>query len=90
MVAEEADLARERLEQLTIESEETQVATGQTAEVILEAARTWKADLIVMGTQGRQGLTRLVLGSVADPVVRGADIPVMTVRERREASEQSP
>ena len=84
MVAEEADLARERLEQLTIESEETQVATGQTAEVILEAARTWKADLIVMGTQGRQGLTRLVLGSVADAVVRGAEIPVMTVRERHQ------
>ncbi len=90
LVADEADQARLRLKQLAIEGEETQVATGLTAETILDAAQTWGADLIVMGTQGRQGLTRLVLGSVADAVVRGADIPVMTVRERREAPEQTP
>jgi nucleotide-binding universal stress UspA family protein len=89
LLSEESDLARERLEQLAIEGEETQVATGLTAETILDAAQTWGADLIVMGTQGRQGLTRLVLGSVADAVVRGADIPVMTVRERRETPEQT-
>lgn len=89
LLTEESDLARERLEQLAIEGEETQVATGLTAETILDAAQTWGADLIVMGTQGRQGLTRLVLGSVADAVVRGADIPVMTVRERRETPEQT-
>jgi len=89
LLTEESDLARERLGQLAIEGEETQVATGLTADTILDAAQTWGADLIVMGTQGRQGLTRLVLGSVADAVVRGADIPVMTVRERRETPEQA-
>ena len=85
---DEVDQARNRLGQLAIEGEETQVATGLTADTILDAAQTWGADLIVMGTQGRQGFPRLVLGSVADAVVRGADIPVMTVRERREAREQ--
>lgn len=84
LVADEANQARDRLDQLAIEGEETQVATGLTAETILATAEAWEADLIVMGTQGRQGLTRLVLGSVADAVVRGADIPVMTVRERHQ------
>lgn len=90
LLTEESDQARERLEQLAIEGEETQVATGLTAKTILDAAQAWGADLIVMGTQGRQGFTRLVLGSVADAVVRGAEIPVMTVRERRETPEQTP
>lgn len=39
-------------------------------------------DMIVMGTQGRTGLDRMLLGSVAEKVVRSADLPVMTVRER--------
>jgi nucleotide-binding universal stress UspA family protein len=43
-----------------------------------------EADLVVIGTQGRPGLTRLVLGSVADAVVRGADIPGMTGHERQQ------
>jgi len=50
--------------------------------VILEVAREKKADLIAMGTHGRRGLKHLLLGSVAEHVVRGAEIPVLTVRER--------
>lgn len=84
VVTEEADQARDRLNRLVGEGEDVQVTSGLPAETILAAARTWGADLIVMGTQGKEGLTRLVLGSVADAVVRGADVPVMTVRERRE------
>jgi nucleotide-binding universal stress UspA family protein len=38
-------------------------------------------DMIVMGTQGRTGLDRMLLGSVAEKVVRSADVPVMTVRK---------
>ena len=47
---------------------------------ILTYARAWRADLLVMGTHGRQGLDRLLLGSVAEEVVRRADCPVLTVR----------
>ncbi|MFN3597653.1 MAG: universal stress protein [Rubricoccaceae bacterium] len=54
---------------------------GATGDAILEAARRIGADLIVMGTHGRRGLRRLVLGSVAEDVVRHAEVPVLTVRQ---------
>lgn len=47
---------------------------------ILRVARESHYDLIVMGTQGRSGLGRLLMGSVAEEVVRKASGPVMTVR----------
>jgi nucleotide-binding universal stress UspA family protein len=46
---------------------------------ILDVAKERKADLIVMGTHGRRGLPRLVLGSVAEKVVRLSPVPVLTV-----------
>jgi universal stress protein A len=48
---------------------------------ILRAAKSGTYDLVVMGTLGRTGLTRLVLGSVAERVVRESPCPVLTVRE---------
>ena len=53
---------------------------GHPAEEILQYAREHGIDLIVMGTHGRRGLNRVLLGSVAEEVVRSADVPVMTVR----------
>jgi len=50
------------------------------ATVIKDDARQWQADLIVIGTHGRSGLSRLLLGSVAEGVVRGASVPVLLVR----------
>jgi nucleotide-binding universal stress UspA family protein len=50
------------------------------ANVIDDEAVSWKADLIVIGTHGRSGLGRLLLGSVAEGVVRGASVPVLLVR----------
>lgn len=47
---------------------------------IVEAARAWGADLIVVGTNGRRGLSRLLLGSVAEGVARTATVPVLLVR----------
>lgn len=49
-------------------------------EAIAEDAETWPADLIVIGTQGRSGLARLFLGSVAEGVARVASKPVLLVR----------
>ncbi|MEJ2312470.1 MAG: universal stress protein [Gemmatimonadales bacterium] len=51
------------------------------APVILEYAEEQGVDMIVMGTHGRRGLRHLLLGSVAEEVVRMADCPVLTVRE---------
>ena len=56
------------------------VAPGDAVEVILDRATREMADLIVMGTQGRRGLQRLVLGSVAESVVRRAGCPVLVVK----------
>ncbi|HVZ56529.1 MAG TPA: universal stress protein [Chitinophagaceae bacterium] len=53
--------------------------TGPVAKTILHAARQWEADVIVLGTHGRTGLSHLVLGSVAEHVVRHATIPVLII-----------
>jgi nucleotide-binding universal stress UspA family protein len=50
------------------------------AEAIIEDAEAWPADLIVIGTHGRRGLSRLVVGSVAEGIVRGATQPVLLTR----------
>lgn len=46
---------------------------------IIDSAREWHADVIVVGTHGRTGLTRLVFGSTADGVLRHASCPVVVV-----------
>jgi nucleotide-binding universal stress UspA family protein len=57
----------------------TAVATGDPAEEIVKYARTNGIDLIVLGTHGRTGWSRALLGSVAERVVRTAGRPVLTV-----------
>ena len=52
---------------------------GTAAVEIVSAANQTKADLIVMGTHGRRGVSRLVLGSVAERVLRTSPVPVLTV-----------
>jgi nucleotide-binding universal stress UspA family protein len=59
---------------------EEAIEEGHPAEEILQYTREHGIDLIVMGTHGRRGLNRVLLGSVAEEVVRSADVPVMTVR----------
>jgi nucleotide-binding universal stress UspA family protein len=53
---------------------------GAPAATILEVAREKACDVIVMGTHGRTGLGRLLMGSVAEKVVRNAPCPVLTVK----------
>ena len=57
------------------------VRTGLPYEEIVGAAAQERADLIVMGTHGRGGIDRALLGSVADRVIRLAPCPVVTVRD---------
>ena len=53
---------------------------GSPAQVIVDTAKRGGADLIVMGTHGRTGLAHMLIGSVAERVVRTARCPVLTVR----------
>lgn len=55
---------------------------GSVESGVISAAEEWRADLIVMGTHGRGGVKRMVLGSVADFVLRHTSVPVVTMRAR--------
>lgn len=58
------------------------------ADAIVRYARTEQIDLIVMGTRGRGGVPRLLLGSVAERVVRTAPCPVLTIRAVEQAEQE--
>lgn len=47
---------------------------------VCKEAEQWRADSIVVGTHGRRGLSRLVLGSGADQIIRASTLPVLTIR----------
>jgi nucleotide-binding universal stress UspA family protein len=57
----------------------TQIVEALPVDGILQAARNISADLIVLGTHGRSGFNRLMLGSVAERILRASEIPVLTV-----------
>jgi len=61
---------------------------GPVGAVIAEHATEWSADLIVIGTHGRRGSRRLVMGSDAEYVVRTATVPVLLVREIKASSKE--
>lgn len=59
---------------------ETKVLSGSPGACIVAAAQDGNADLIVMGTHGRTGVSRLLMGSVAEYVLRHAQCPVLTIK----------
>lgn len=59
---------------------EYRVAQGSPSEEIISVAKDIGADVIVLGTHGRRGLSRLLMGSVAELVLRGAPCPVIAVK----------
>ena len=65
----------------------TAVREGRPASEICEYARECDADLIATGTRGRHGENRLLLGSVAERVVRTSPVPVLTVRQLEPAED---
>lgn len=54
------------------------------ANILVEEAKRWQAELIVIGTHGHSGFSRLLLGSVAEGVVRIAPIPVLLIRSNKD------
>ena len=59
------------------------ISVGDPATEIVKAARDWPADVIVIGSHGRGGVQRILLGSVAEGVTRHAPCPVLVVRAGR-------
>lgn len=83
------ELAAERAEELLAEASaavaddvpvETTYSIGQPAREIVATAEEVDADHVVVGSHGREGVSRLLVGSVAETVVRRAPMPVTTVR----------
>ncbi|WP_416839386.1 universal stress protein [Haloferax sp. DFSO52] len=83
------DSGQEALDRVATEAEdagvavETTVTEGTPESEILEFAHRDEIDLVVMGTHGRSGLGRYIIGSVAERVVRGSPVPVLTVRHEQ-------
>lgn len=78
-----ATVHQQRLESQT---ELLETVGGRVADLIVEQAKQWPADLIVMGTHGRRGLSRLALGSDAEMVLRTSPVPVLLVRGTLDAA----
>jgi nucleotide-binding universal stress UspA family protein len=82
--------AQEYLDQLVANAQERGISAqaaiveGQPNVTILQFAEKNQVDLIVISSRGRSGLSRWLMGSVADRVVRGATVPVLLVRTRKE------
>jgi nucleotide-binding universal stress UspA family protein len=76
------EVAKEKLRQLESQADrvrvESQVMEGDPVDLILRAAKETNCDIIVMGTHGRTALARLLVGSVAESVLRKAPCPVLT------------
>jgi nucleotide-binding universal stress UspA family protein len=68
------------------ESELVETVGVRAADVIVDQAKHWPADLIVMGTHGRRGLLRLAMGSDAEMVLRRSPVPVLMVRQEPESA----
>ncbi|WP_276253721.1 universal stress protein [Halomontanus rarus] len=89
---DEGQAAVDRVEELADErgvSVDTAVLEGSPSRVIVDEAQPEKCDLVVMGTHGRGGIDRLLLGSVAERVVRSSPVPVLTVRVGEDEFEEA-
>ena len=85
----EAATTRVRTAGLHVEAVLYDSFAGTVDQKVVEEAVAWKADVIVLGTHGRRGLGRLVLGSSAERILRMAPVPVLLVRAPAEP-EQAP
>jgi nucleotide-binding universal stress UspA family protein len=85
-IAEALQSQVERLVPQVGTTAEVFIEQGSAYDQILARAEQWQAQLIAVGTHGRTGLRRLLLGSVADQLVRAAHCPVLVARPEREGA----
>ena len=80
---------RVRRAKIQVETDLVENVTGRVADAIVERAKRWRADLIVMGTHGRRGFDRLLIGSNAELVVRSSTVPVLLVPASKAAARRT-
>ena len=54
--------------------------SGNPADIVIQTTSRWQADVLVVGTHGRSGLDRLLIGSVAEDIIRQSSVPVFVVK----------
>lgn len=76
------ELGRKTAQRDGIEAETVLFTTlaGRVSDLVVEQAKAWNADLIVIGTHGRRGVGRVLMGSDAEQILRSAPVPVLLVR----------
>ena len=70
------------------ETIETVVKDGDFGDVILTTAKELNVDVIVMGTHGRRGLDKMLMGSVAEKVLRHSDVPLFIIPTKEEEKQK--
>jgi nucleotide-binding universal stress UspA family protein len=78
-VLQEAE-TRVRAAGVAVETELYESYSGRVSDLVIAKAREWGAQLIVLGTHGRRGVGRMLLGSDAEQVLRQSPVPVLLVR----------
>ncbi len=76
-----ADRDRVQAEGLPVDTVFVDQLGHRLAQSVADAARDWGADLVVVGTHGRRGISRLMLGSGAEEIIRLAPVPVLVARQ---------
>jgi nucleotide-binding universal stress UspA family protein len=85
LIDQGSELGRDASEAMTARGVAGSIAVGEASSLddvsalVLDAAKTFNADLLVMGTHGRKGFQRLILGSVAERCLRSATLPVLLI-----------
>ena len=65
---------------LEVETQLFERLTGTLTDLVVREAREWRADMIVLGTHGRRGLRRMMIGSDAEQILRATPVPLLLVR----------
>jgi len=74
---------------LAVETRMLDSFSGRVSDQILDEALAWGAELIVIGTHGRRGISRLAMGSDAEQVLRQAQVPVLLIRSEHRPDQQA-
>ncbi|RDI42065.1 universal stress protein [Aquicella lusitana] len=84
LLKKSAELAEKKKVKTEKKLIEFSAVIGTVSDEIIEDAKKWRASLIVIGTHGRRGMKRLILGSTAEEVLRKTTIPILLFRSKQD------